>query len=244
MKCHNVVREVCRLAEDVLKELEPKGVPHAEFFELDNLWRIEIWGTCQPVIEHYLSILSLTEQGLARPAAALMRGVHEAQIRFEFLADNEHELRSWVEWRMSQEYHRCREHLQFDSGVHPDFDWDAENLMVDMESILGGPPKKTSFPWKSASAMLENIAGHLPDGFHKRMRRRLIEYPSEYVHNGFSSEPVAESVIAMTEFSVLLTVQRAMRLCCDKSLVSPGATETANGVVALCDEWIESESNT
>ena len=243
MKSHDVVREVCRLAEEVLKELEPKGVPHARFFELDNLWRIEIWGTCQPVIEHCLSILSLNEQGLARPAAALSRGVHEAQIRFEFLADNEHELRSWMEWLISQEYHRCREHLQFDSGVHPDFDRDAEDLMVYMESLLGGPPKKTFFPWKSAGVMLENIAGDLPNGFHKRMRRWLIEYPSEYVHIGFSSQPVPESVISMTGFSVLLTVQRAMRLCRDKSLVSPEAREIANGVVALCDEWIESEAN-
>ena len=43
----HAVTEVCARGQEVLKELQPQGVPHAEFFEMGNLWRIEIWGTCQ-----------------------------------------------------------------------------------------------------------------------------------------------------------------------------------------------------
>ena len=91
--------------------------------------------------------------------------------------------------------------------------------------------------------MLENVAGHLPGGFHKRLRRRLIEFPSEYVHIGFSSEPVPSSVVGTTEFCVLLTVQRAMSLCRNKGLLSARATKTADDIVAKCDQWIESQAD-
>lgn len=242
MTGREVVTEVCEQAAEVLQELAPKGVPHGEFFEVDNLWRFEIWGTCWPVIEHYYSILSLTDQGRGRSAAALSRGVHEAHIRFEYLVDNEHELRSWVEWRMGQEYHRCREYLQFDSGANPSLDSESAELMDNLEKLLGGPPKKPAFPWRSASMMLENIAGHLPGGFHKRLRRRLIEFPSEYVHIGFSSAPVLSYTVGTAALCVLVTMQRAMSLCRDKGLVSAQATKTAQEIVAKCDQWIEAEA--
>ncbi len=243
MHWREVVTEVCERAAEVLQELRPKGGPHVEFFEMGNLWRFEIWGTCPSVIEHYYSILSLVDQGLVRPAAALSRGVHEAHIRFEYLVDNEHELQSWVEWRMGQEYHRCREYLQFDSGANPNLDSESAELMDNLEALLGGPPKKPAFPWRSARMMLENIAGHLPGGFHKRLRRRLIEFPSDYVHIGFSGEPVPSSVVGTTELCVLLTVQRAMSLCRDKGLLSAQATKTADEIVTKCDQWIESQAD-
>ncbi len=210
---------------------------------MDNLWRFEVWGTCPPVIERYYSILSLVDQGWARSAVALSRGVHEAHIRFEYLADNEHELRSWVEWCMSREYHRCRERLQFDRGVDPELDRESGELMGHVERLMGGPPKNLPFPWKSPGSMLENIAGHSPGICHKRLRRMLIEFPSEYVHIGFSGEPVSSWVVGTAELSVLLTVQRAMSLCRDKGLLSAQATKTADEIVAKCDWWIESQAN-
>lgn len=238
----HAVTEVCARGQEVLKELQPQGVPHAEFFEMDNLWRIEIWGTCQPLIECYQSILLLTDQRFLRPAAALSRSVHEAHIRFEYLADNEHELRSCIEWQMSRAYHRNLDYLRYDAGLHPQSDREARALKRDFEALLGRRPKKPPYPWRGNAMMLENIAGHFPSGFHKMLLRRLIEYPSEYVHIGVSSEPAADSVIGTTELCVLLTIQRAMKLCRDKQLTSSRARETANEIVMLCDEWIESEA--
>ena len=177
--------DISRRAEAVLNEIELHPVPAAEFFDLGNIWKKEVWGTGLAIIEFYRSILLLTEQNLLRPAMALSRSVDEAYCRLEYLSDREDELRDWFEWLCSHEYHQLCEHLLHDTGLNPAADQDAREAVDDIESLMGATPPKRKYPWRRNAEILETIAGRFTDEFHQRIHRRILQEPSEFIPHRF-----------------------------------------------------------
>ena len=92
--------EVVTRVKEVLWDLQgPVRTPPEAFFDIDNLWKIEIPSTCRQSIEYVRGVMLLIDQGLNRPAAALSRSIHVCYIRFEYLSDHEEELPDWFHWR-------------------------------------------------------------------------------------------------------------------------------------------------
>ena len=242
MNRHSGTLEVCTRVENLLNELsKPTMNSPEEFFATDNLWKIEIPSTCEQIIEHYSGILLLTERNLPRPAIALSRSIHEAYFRFEYLADNEHELRDWTEWQMSHDYRRFRESLQYDTELDAETRRGLKERMRQFEDLLGAPPRKLRNQWKATSEILCNIANNLGDGWDKRLRRLLVQYPSGYVHIRVSGQPPRRWIIDSTEVSVLSAMRRATELCLDKEMLSSQASEQASEVVTMCKNLLEPE---
>ena len=242
MDRHSITRDVCTYVEDFLDEL-PKPTMNCpgEFFATVNLWLIEIPSTCGQIIEHYRAILLLIDRKLPRPAMALSRSIHEAYFRFEYLCDNEHELRDWTEWQMSHEYHRFRESLQYDREVDPETRRSLERRMRQYEVLTGGTPKKFPYQWKSSREILCSIANNLGDGWDKKLRRLLLQYPSEFVHIRVSERPSPKWIIDATEISVLSAMRRATEICLDKEIFSSQTSEQARKVVEICKSLLEPE---
>ena len=232
---------VCTAAEDVLSELPGWTMASCdEFFESDNLWRVEIQSTCSQIIEHYRGILLLIDQGLPRPAAALSRSIHEACFRFDYLVDNEHEVRDWTEWQLNQDYHSLSDSLQYDTGFYAETKRVQEEIKKRFADLLGGPPaKRRPHPWKDTSIIFASVARNLPDGVDKKLQRILIGFFSGYVHIRRGIEPPAEWTEGSAETSVLLAIQRSMELCRDKGLLSHEADEVASGIVKICGALLE-----
>ncbi len=234
--------EVCADVEKVLNELPRTAIKsRQELLVMHNLWRIEIPSTCGQILDHYQSVLLLTNQRLPRPAAALSRSIHEAAFRFEYLASNENELQDWTEWQISRDYHASKDTLQYDTTLSAETRCAIANRIRTFEDLLGGPPPKPPYPWKSTSVILSNLASGSHDGIDKRLRRLLIEYPSTFVHIRVSEAPSVQWTVRWTETSVLVAMQTAMELCQDKGMVSHEMSETARKVAAKCKNLLQAE---
>ena len=61
---------------------------------------------------------------------------------------------------------------------------------------------------------------------------------SEYVHIRRTVEPPPDLTVFAVEFSVLLTVRRAMVLCREKGLLPHGANEHAREIVQECEKLL------
>ncbi len=147
--------QICSLVIDALEKLDsPQFASRQTFFQTDNLWKIEIRQACEQVIEHYRSIRLLVEAGLTRPAAALSRNVHECYIRFDFLGDNEAELRDWTEWQMTRDYYFARDSLLYDPGMNAEQKQRFQEDINTIQTLLDGIPERRGNTWKSAGVML------------------------------------------------------------------------------------------
>lgn len=222
------VDELCDHVEKAIADL-PTHYPTTldEMLDTDYLWELEIFWTCGQVIEHFRSVKLLIEAGLYRPAAALSRSVHESHIRFDYLADNEDQLRDWFEWQWARDYHQFKDELRYDLMLSGE---NANRLHEDIESIvwlLGKTPGKPSHPWKSVQDMLKDRHGIDEAGSAQRTYRWLFTDLSQYVHIRGSYAPSAQLTSWLTEVSVLTTFFRAMRLCQDKRIIDPPAGQIA-----------------
>ena len=91
------VRELVRKAKWHLPE--PVRTSREVFFDIDNLWKIEIRSTCDQAVEFMGGVVLTINDGLNRAAAALSRSIHECCIRFHYLSHHEDELPDWFRWQ-------------------------------------------------------------------------------------------------------------------------------------------------
>lgn len=228
---------VCTQVNQVLKALPPPTrALGEEIFVQRNLWSVEIQNTCYQVIEYYKSILLLVDQELYRPAASLSRSIHEACFRLEYLSRNGIELRDWMEWQMSRDYHFIKDFLQYESAVSCSIKRNYEEQMKDLIAAIGRPTKKRKFPWKSTDQILSNISSDMPDGHDKRLRRILYEYPSRFVHIRTGGAPTPDYVVGGARSSLLLTITLAMELCRDEQLIPTDLSREIDEIVTTCNK--------
>ena len=225
--------------EEIITQITPRSVSQYGFFEPTSIWSIEVPGTCAPVIELYHSVNILIEEGMLRTASVLSRSIHQAYIRFEYLTENEHELQSWMEWLMSNEYYQNIDYLQYDVGTNPEIDEERQLTNDGLRDLLGGVPTKLAYPWRPVGSMINNISNLMPVGARSQLSRRLIEYPSEYVHVCFSTKPTPESVLETTELYTIMTLQQAMHVCEAKRLVPREKLPDVQAAIKLCEGWLE-----
>ena len=227
--------KVCARVNEVLKALPtPTGASREEIFEQRNLWSMEIQSTCYQVIEYYKSVLILVGQELYRPAVSLSRSIHEACFRLEYLSRNESELRDWMEWQMTSDYHFIKDFLQYETTVTDSSKRNFEAQMKALIAAMCGPPKKRRFPWRSTGHILSDISSDMPDGYDKRLRRLLYEYPSRFVHIRAGEGPTPDSVVGGARSSLLLTITLAMKLCRDEQLVPTDLNRETDEIVTMC----------
>ena len=239
MDRQSTARAICGRVEDVLKELPClTDISHRDFFTIDNLWKREILSTCSQVVEYFRSILVLTGQNLLRPAAALSRTIHECCFRFEYLSINEGELRGWTEWQLKRDYQFHNDFLKYETSVHPINRWLVAKDARKLASVLGSSLGKAGDQWKSNGEILGAISSSLPPGHEKRLRRLLLDYPSNYVHIRVTEEPTLQYVNGASEASVLLTIKIAMELCRDKGLAPKGLRDEVSDIANVCDQLL------
>ena len=226
---------VCARAIEVLKALPiPTGASREEIFEQRNLWSVEIQSTCSQVIEYYKSILILVDQQLYRPAASLSRSIHEACFRLEYLSRNKSELRDWMEWGMSRDYYFIKDFLQYEPTVSESSKRNFEEQLNGLVAAMGGTPEKRGFPWKPTGKILSDISSDMPDGFDRRSRRLLYDYPSRFVHIMMGGVPTPDTVVGGARASLLLTVTLAMNLCRAKQLIPTDLNRETEDIVTMC----------
>ena len=240
MDRHSVILDLCTATEHILYQIQLQAAAsREEYFATGNLWRLEIESTCSQIIQYHRGVWALINQGLSRPAASLARSIHEACFRFKYLAENEHELKDWEEWQITQDYQFARDSLQNDVA---DDDTETRSIlkeaMEEMEHLLGGPPTRRPHPWKSTSEIFRKVEEDVPDGRGKSLRRHTVGFFSEYVHFRRTVEPPPELTVFAVEFSVLLTIRRAMVLCREKGLLSPDASKQASEIVQECEKLL------
>ena len=227
---------VCARVNEVLKALPTAtGASREEIFEQRNLWSVELRSTCYQVIEYYKSILILVGQELYRPAASLSRSIHEACFRLEYLSRNESELRDWMEWQMTRDYHFIHDFLKYEITVTDSSKQNFEAQMKDIVSAMGCSPTKRRFPWKSTGHMLSDITSDMPDGHDKRLRRLLYEYPSRFVHIRAGGVPSPDSAVGGARLSLLLAITLAMTLCRDEQLIPTDLSRETDEIVTMCN---------
>ena len=235
MNCSDGTAKVCARVTDVLKALPtPTSASREEIFEQRNLWSVEIQNTCYQVIEYYKSILILVGQELYRPAASLSRSIHESCFRLEYLSRNESKLRDWIEWQMSRDYHFIKDFLQYETTVSDSSKRNFEQQMKDLVAAMGGPPKKRKFPWTSTGQILSDISSDMPDGYDKRLRRLLYDYPSRFVHIRAGGAPTTNYVVGGARSSLLLAITLGMKLCRDEQLVPTDLSRETDEIIAMC----------
>ena len=239
MDRHSAIIDLCASTEAILREIPIRAASRAEYFTPDNLWSLEIESTCNQIIEYHWGVWALVNRGLSRPAAALAKSIHEACFRFKYLAENEHELQEWAEWQINQDYHFARDSLQYDVALDDtETRRSLECAMERCKQLLGGPPTRRPHPWKSTREIFRNVENDVPDGRGKGLRRHNIGFFSEYVHIRRTVEPPPELTMFAVEFSVLLTIRRAMVLCREKGLLPLGANKHAGEIVQECEELL------
>ena len=228
---------VCARVNEVLKALPtPTGASREEMFEQRNLWSEEIQSTCHQVIEYYKSILILVGQELYRPAASLSRSIHEACFRLEYLSRNKSELRDWMEWQMNRDYYFIKDFLQYETAVSGSSKRNLEEQLRVLVAVMGGPPDKRKFPWRSTGKILSDISGDMPDGYDRRLRRLLYEYPSRFVHIRAGGGPTPDSVVGGARSSLLLAITLAMKLCRDEQVIPTDLSRETDEIVTMCDK--------
>ena len=239
MDRHLGIHDLCSFAELVLEQIPIRAVAsREEFFEKGNLWSLEVESVGSLIIQYYRGVSLLIYQDLQRPAAALARSIHEACFRFKYLVENEHELKDWAEWQIAQDYKWISDTLRHSPPPDDETRLDFERKLEWWAHLLGGPPTKHPNSWKSTGELFGYLAADLTDGSEKRLRRHLIGFFSEYVHPRRIMEPPPQFTLATVEFSVLLTIRRAMEVCCEKELISLDAREQARQIVAECEELL------
>ena len=241
MDRHSVILDLCAATEHILYQIPLRvAVSNEEFFATGNLWGLEIESTCSQIIQYHRGVRALIGQGLSRPAATLARSIHEACFRFKYLAENEHELKDWTEWQITQDYKFARDSLQYDVA---DNDTETRRILEGAierwEHLLGGPPTRRPHPWKSTNEIFRNVEEDVPDGRGKALRRHLVGFFSEYVHFRRTVEPPPGLTVFAVEFSVLLTIRRAMVLCQEKGLLSLDTSKQASEIVQECEKLLE-----
>ena len=233
--------EVVTRVKEVLWDLPgPVRTPPEAFFDIDNLWKIEIPSTCRQSIEYVCGVMLLIDQGLNRPAAALSRSIHECYIRFEYLSDHEEELPDWFHWRKSHDYHATRDTLRHFARLSEADTQRLQEGIKDVEDLLGGAPSKPTYPWKSPTSMLQYVASSFGPEAYGPLYRQLIADPSEYVHIHGKGGPSWHATMRLTEISFSAIIKRAMQLCIHKQLLGPSAAE----IESLCDRIIRGIATT
>ena len=242
MDRHSEILDLCAATERILYQIPLRAASSPEeYFAMDNLWSLEIESTCSQIIQYHRGVWALVDQGLSRPAATLARCIHEAAFRFKYLAENEHELKDWAEWQITQDYQFAKDSLQHDmAGYDTETRSNLERAMEQWEHLLGGPPTWRPRPWKSTSEIFRNVENDLPNGRGKALRRHNIGFFSEYVHIRRTVEPPPDLTVFAVEFSVLLTVRRAMVLCQEKGVLPPVASEQASEIAQKCEQLLGS----
>ena len=227
--------ELCAWVDQALKDLpNPEPTSREELLSHDYLWRLEIYLTCGQLVEYFRSIKLLISEGLYRPAAALSRSVHECTVRFDYLANNENELRDWIEWQWSRDYHQYHDELRYGDVLGAERAWVLQERMKSIVFLMGEAPPKRNHPWKRLSDMLKYSYRDSESGHDRRHYRWFIANLSQYVHIGHSDVPSPELTDMLTAISVVSTFGRAMRLCKDKQVIDPPAAE----IVALCERTL------
>ena len=240
MDRHSEILDLCSVTERILCQMPLRAaVSREEYFAAANLWSLEIESTCSQIIQYHRGVWALIDQGLPRPAATLARSIHEACFRFKYLAENEHDLKDWEEWQIAQDYQFAKESVLYDLADDNEIRHRLENAMEEWELLLGGPPAKRPHPWKSTSEIFRNVVEDVPDGRGKALRRHLIGFFSEYVHFRRTVEPPPNLTVSSVEFSVLLTIRRAMVLCQEKGLLPVDASKQAGEIIRECEELLE-----
>ena len=232
----NRMDELCQRVRDAMWDLpEPVRSTRDKFFVIDNLWKIEIRSTCDQAVEYVQGVWLLVDQGLNRPAAGLSRSIHECGIRFHYLAENEDELPDWFLWQMSHDYHATLETIsQCDAlgAEHAERSRGLRKEIREVADFLGREPDKPDPFWKTAQAMLRDLTSDLGPEVAGPIYFQLMSEPSDYVHIHVTGQPNWMRTLDMTETSFVAIIKKAMRLCSEKQLLGPSATEIA----ALCDE--------
>ena len=216
--------QVVTRVKEVLWDLPgPVYTPPHAFFDVDNLWKIEIPSTCRQAIEYVRGVMLLIDEGMNRPAAALSRSVHECYIRFEYLSSHEDELPDWFEWQMSREYHAASDTQRHFDRLPAAHVGRQQERMEEIEVLLGRAPSKPNNQWKSAPSMLQDVASRFGTETYGPLYRQLLADPSDYVHVHGSIGPSWMAIMRLTEISFSLIIKRAMQLCTSKRwLGSPG----------------------
>ena len=226
------LRELVRKAKWRLPE--PVRTPREAFFDIDNLWKIEIRSTCDQAAEFMGGVVLTINDGLNRAAAALSRSIHECWIRFHYLSDHEGELPDWFRWQMSHDYHATIDTLRKYEAAGATDDQTLQRLRKaneDVKDFLGEEPPKRPHPWKSPVSMLRAITVSLGPDAYGPMHRQLIADPSDYVHIHVTGEPNWMMTLRLAERSFAAIIKRAMEICVQKGLLGSPAHE----IEALCD---------
>ena len=238
---HSAILDLCGITEEVLFQIPLRAAASRDdYFSTGNLWSLEIESTCSQMIQYHRGVWALINQGLSRPAATLARSIHEACFRFKYLAENEHELKDWAEWQIGQDYQFARDSLQHDvADDDTEIRRSLEGAMEGWEHLLGGPPRRRPHPWRSTSEIFRSVEEDVPHGRGKGLRRHLIGLFSGYVHLRRTVEPPPELTLSAVDFSVLLTIRRAMVLCLEKELLPLDASEQASEIVQKCEKLLD-----
>ena len=224
--CDRVRRAMWDMPEPVL---EPRGA----FFDIGNLWRIEIQSTCRQAVEFLRGVHLLVDDGLDRPAMALSRSIHECCIRFHYLADNEAQLSDWFRWQMVHDYHATRETLALYNAIGGADEKLLERWRQELQAIkdfLDGEPDKPQPFWKSARTMLRDPTSGWDQEAQQGLYGQLMAGPSDYVHIQVTGQPNLWEILRLSEESFLAIIKKAMQLCRQEQLLGESATE----IEALC----------
>ena len=218
----------------------PVRTSREAFFDIDNLWKIEIRSTCDQAVEFMGGVLLTINDGLVRPAAALSRSIHECRIRFHYLSDHEDELPDWFLWQMSHDYHATVDTLGKYEAAGAADDQTLQRLREANQALkdfLGEEPPKRSHPWKSPVSMLQDLTRDFGPAAYGPMHRELISDPSDYVHIHVTGQPNWMRILQLAECSFAAIIKRAMQLCIRKGLLGSSAHE----IESLCDQVLRSE---
>ena len=227
------LRELVRKAKWHLPE--PVRTSREAFFDIENLWKIEIFSTCDQAVEFMGGVILTINDGLNRPAATLSRSIHECCIRFHYLSEHEDELPDWFLWQIGHDYHATEDTLRKYEAAGAADDQNLQRLREanqDVKDFLGEEPPNRSHPWKSPRSMLRDLTGSLGPDAYGPIYRQLIADPSDYVHIHVTGQPDWTNTLQLAENSFAATIKRAMQLCIQKGLLDSSALE----IEALCDQ--------
>ena len=233
------MNELCRRVREASRDLpEPVRASKEAFFDIDNLWKIEIRTTCDQAVEYIQGVSLLIDEGLNRPAAALSRSIHECGIRFHYLAGNEGELPDWFLWQMSHDYHATLETIRYYDALGAKYVERSRRLQQEIRDVadfLGREPDKPDLFWKSMRTMLRDLTSDLGPEAAGPIYFQLISEPSDYVHIHVTGQPNGFRTLQMTEITFAAIIKKAMHLCNEKQLLGQSATE----IGTLCDEILQ-----
>ena len=245
MECYlsDTIEELRELVRKAKWDLpEPVRTSREAFLDIDNLWKIEIWSTCDQAVEFMGGVGLTIDGGLNRAAAALSRSIHECCIRFHYLSDHEDELRDWFLWQMSHDYHATVDTMRKYEAAGAIDEQTLQRLREANQQVvdfLGEEPPKRSHPWKSPVSMLRDITSSLGPEAYGPMHRELIADPSDYVHIHVTAAPDWMRTLKLADWSFAATIKRAMGLCIQKGLLGSSAYE----IEALCNQILRTEAH-